>query len=149
MDAAKMVSTLKGISFGEIRLYEGEKSFYTDLNGAMIRLVRSLPSSVQADALLRIMADSRIEVGEDFNIFRNYYVPSWSVIYHVNSAAEAHSFTAEEINMAPTAQAMAMFLHSLDDHLCDDEMETTHLLLLVRSQAWCFMREAMRGLALS
>jgi hypothetical protein len=37
---------------------------------------------------------------------------------------------------------MAMFLHRLDDHLDDGEVPATHLVLLLRSEAWRLMIEA-------
>ena len=42
---------------------------------------------------------------------------------------------------------MALLLHSLDDHLNDNEMPVTHLTLLIRSQSWMIMNNALKQLA--
>jgi hypothetical protein len=42
---------------------------------------------------------------------------------------------------------MAMFLHSLDDHLTDSQLTVTPLSLLLRSQAWTIMNRAFCNLA--
>jgi len=40
-------------------------------------------------------------------------------------------------------QAMAMLLHSLDDHLVDGDVPLSHMTLLIRSQAWLRMNECI------
>jgi hypothetical protein len=42
---------------------------------------------------------------------------------------------------------MTLFLHALDDHLNDSEIPTTHLSLLLRSQSWRIMNDALYSLA--
>ena len=42
---------------------------------------------------------------------------------------------------------MAMFLHSLDDHLTDGQVPVSPLTLLLRTQAWTIMDRAFRTLA--
>ena len=42
---------------------------------------------------------------------------------------------------------MAMFLHSLDDHLTDGQVSVSPLTLLLRSQAWTIMHRAFSNLA--
>jgi hypothetical protein len=42
---------------------------------------------------------------------------------------------------------MAMFLHSLDDHLTDGQVAVSPLTLLLRSHAWMIMNRAFRNLA--
>jgi hypothetical protein len=130
------------INFGAVAPLGEELSFCNELNGAMLELVRSLPPSVQTGALLSLMRYSRLSPGEPLDFFRYYPVPSWSVIFHV-SAAGKNPLSAVEAGQALQAQAMAMFLHSLDDHLVDGELEPDHVLLLLRSQAWSLMLESM------
>ncbi len=42
---------------------------------------------------------------------------------------------------------MAMILHSLDDHINDGELPASHLTLLLRSQAWMKMINALKNLS--
>ena len=51
--------------------------------------------------------------------------------------------TAADRSNARTAHAMALFLHLLDDHLNDGQLPASHLLLLLRSQAWWRMKTAL------
>jgi hypothetical protein len=43
---------------------------------------------------------------------------------------------------------MAMFLHVLDDHLMDFQVEISHLTLLLRSHAWLLLNRSLSNLAL-
>jgi hypothetical protein len=52
-----------------------------------------------------------------------------------------------DLTSAITAQSMAMFLHSLDDHLFDGQVSVSPLTLLLRSQAWTIMNLAFGNLA--
>jgi len=52
-----------------------------------------------------------------------------------------------DVANAVTAQSMAMFLHSLDDHLTDRQVPVSPLTLLLRTQAWTIMDRAFRTLA--
>ena len=45
-----------------------------------------------------------------------------------------------------TAHAMAMTLHSMDDHMNDKEIPACHLTLLLRSQSWMRMNKALETL---
>jgi hypothetical protein len=133
---------LGDINFGAVAPVEEKLSFYNELNGSMVELVRSLPPSVHTGAMLSLMRYSRLSPGEPLDFFRRYPAPSWSVIFHVSSAGKQR-LSAVEAGQALQAQAMAMFLHSLDDHLVDGELDPDHVLLLLRSQAWSLMLESM------
>ena len=146
-DTGSLISIMKGISFGAVELTPEEISFYSRLNGSILELVRSLPDSVQGQGLMRIMGYCRLVPGQDLDFFRNYHVPSWSAVLHLLRGHNASPPESGMVRAAVAGQAMAMFLHSLDDHLCDSEMETTHLILLIRSQAWRLMVDSMKHMA--
>jgi hypothetical protein len=94
------------------------------------------------------MRYSRISFGPEPNFFRNYYAPTWSIIYWlIQSCPSDKGLEQKDIKNAITAHAMAMSLHSLDDHLSDGEMTVTHLALLLRSQLWMIMNNALNSLA--
>ena len=94
------------------------------------------------------MRYSRISFDEKLNFFKYYYVPAWSIIYWlIQFCPDDKKLEHEDIKNAITAHSMAMFLHSLDDHLNDSELPVTHLILLLRSQAWLIMNAALSRLA--
>jgi hypothetical protein len=144
----KLLTSCSEIDFGVVNLSEGEIEFYHRLNHEIILLCKSLPESTQTEAIIFSMRYSGLSFGDELNFFRNYYVPSWSIIYWLtNSFPNDKKLTEKDIKNAITAHSMAMCLHSLDDHLSDGEMPVTHLNLLLRSQSWMIMNNAFKLLA--
>lgn len=136
------------MDFGAVHLSDREKDFYKEFNSEIISLCDSLPESAQTDALLFFMTYSGISFGQELDFFKNYYVPSWSVIYWLTQ----HFFGKEvlsqgDIKNAMTAHSMAMILHSLDDHINDGQLPASHLTLLLRSQAWMIMINSLKNLS--
>jgi len=143
-----LLSSCSEIDFGAVTLSDGEKEFCSELNNEIILLCKSLPESTQTDALLFFMRYSGTSFGEEFNFFRNYYVPAWSIIcWLIQSGPDDKGLEQKDTKNAKTAHSMAMFLHSLDDHLNDHEISVTHLALLLRSQSWMIMNNAINSLA--
>lgn len=135
------------IHFGAVDLSDEEKKFCTEWNREIISLCKSLPESTQTDALLFLMRYSRASF-EDLNLFRMYYVPAWSIIYWlIKSCPNPGKLSHQDVKNAKAAHFMAMFLHALDDHLNDHQIPVTHLALLLRSQAWVLMNNAIRSLS--
>jgi len=127
---------LTSVNFGQPSFNEYTASFYTLINDAIIKLVRSLPRSVQTSAMIFFMNHAGIEPGQPMDFFRNYYSPIWSSIPHIiqkNKGAIVHD---EFIYNAAIAHSMIMILHSLDDHISDGQIIPDHLTLLIRSQGW-------------
>jgi hypothetical protein len=73
----------------------------------------------------------------------------WSILYWLSRdfIPRKKRLKQADITNAVTAQSMAMFLHSLDDHLTDGQVSVSHLTLLIRSQAWTIMKRAFCNLA--
>ncbi len=143
-----MLGVCSKINFGSVDLSTGEREFYEGFNREIISLCDSLPESVQFDALLFFMSYSGLTIGYKYDFFKNYYVPSWSILYWlIHFDGENGRLTKEDIKNSKTAHSMAMKLHSLDDHICDKEIPVSHLTLLLRSQAWMIMNNAFSGLA--
>lgn len=129
--------------FGDISLAESQEAFYRKLNNTILYLCKSLPSSTQDDAMLYFMRYSGLSFDEDFKFFKNYYTPAWSIIYWlIESCPDEKRLSDVEVEKAIIGHAMAMTLHSLDDHLNDGEIPMSHLSLLLRSQAWMLMNKA-------
>ena len=143
-----LLSYYSEIDFGAVNLSDSEKEFYTELNNQIILLCKSLPESTQDDALIFSMRYSGLSFGDALDFFKNYYTPAWSIIYWLIQTCPADKkLTERNIEKAITGHAMAMNLHSLDDHLNDGELPSTHLILLLRSQSWMIMKTAFDCLA--
>ncbi|MCK4822667.1 hypothetical protein KA005_43290, partial [bacterium] len=76
-----LLSYCSEIDFGAVNLSDREKEFYKELNNEIISLCESLPESTRPDALVFFMRYSRISFGPEHDFFRNYYAPTWSIIY--------------------------------------------------------------------
>ena len=135
--ARTLIDRCASIRFGDLPAGEGA-DFYSRLNGQVTSLCRSLPREAQAEALIFLMEYSRIRVGEPLDFFRFYYRPAWSILHCLIGGR-----SDEEVDMALGAQAMAMLLHSLDDHLVDGDVPVSHLALMIRGQAWLRMNECV------
>jgi len=143
-----LLSSCSAINFGMIDISREEKEFYNDLNNEIMLLCKSLPESAQTDALLFLMDYSKISFGEDLDFFKRYYIPAWSILYWlIHRCRGAGGLGQIDIRNAKTAHSMAMFLHSLDDHLNDNELPASHVALLLRSQSWMIMNHALGTLA--
>jgi hypothetical protein len=69
------------------------------------------------------------------------------IYWLIQSRPDDTGLAQRDREKARTAHAMAMFLHSLDDHINDKELAATHLTLLLRSQSWMIMHNALSSLA--
>jgi hypothetical protein len=139
----------KTMDFGKVELSKMESAFYRRFSNEILSLCRSLPESIQTDAMLFLMQYSGIKLGDELDFFANYYSPMWSILYWLShdSISTSKRLTGKDIANAVTAQSMAMSLHSLDDHLTDGQVSVSHLSLLLRSQAWTIMNRAFCNLA--
>jgi hypothetical protein len=138
----------KNIRFGAVTLNRDEEFIYQRLNQQMIHLCRSMPESAQTSVMLFMMRYAGIAPGEPMAFFRNYPAPVWSIIHHVSEKGKAsRDLSPDEYEHAVRAHSMAMYLHSLDDHLNDGDIPTSHLMLLMRSQAWMIMNASISRFA--
>lgn len=147
--SAKSINSIaESLVFGEVILSETEKDIYEILNSKFILLCRSLPEFMQNPAMFFLLDYFRIRVGEPVDFMYYYYKPLWTIIYRITeSGTRAHELTNSELDTAMLGEAMSLFLHSLDDHLNDGEIPSSHLMLLLRSQAWLLLNNAIAGFA--
>ena len=145
--SSTIFSRCASIDFGSINPAPGQKEFYGRLNDTVTELVRSLPRSMQAGAMIFVMTCAGLRLGDGLDFFRNYYPPIWSCLFWLAKAGDDNSLPPELVCHGVRAHAMAMMLHSLDDHLNDGEVPATHLALLLRSQAWKLLHESLAPLA--
>ena len=144
---ATWLTECSGIDFGEVSLTEEQKSFCNQWSDETILLYKTLPESMQADAILFFAKYAKTSFTE-FNLFRMYYAPAWSIIYWlIHSDSDGNRLQQQSIQHAKTAHFMAMLLHALDDHLTDHQVPVTHFTLLLRSQSWKMMNDALSSLA--
>jgi len=126
-------SPLSRIYFGQVTLTPAVAALRQRLDRCLQAVCAELPLPLVAAAgeLLasygRRAADSP---SAEPSFFRHYYSPLWSWI-HWATAAERDPDQA-----VVAGQAMAMFLHLLDDHLCDRQLACSPLLLQLRTAAW-------------
>ena len=137
------------MDFGKGKLSKMESTFYRRFSNEILSLCRSLPESAQTDSMLFLMQYSGVNLGDELDFFANYYPPAWSILYWLSHdhTLPTKRLKKGDVTNAVTAQSMAMFLHSLDDHLTDSQISVSPLTLLLRSQAWTIMNRAFCNLA--
>ena len=135
--------------FGKITLSKMERNFYRRFSNEIVSFCRSLPKSAQTDSIRFLMKYAGINLGDELDFFAGYYPPTWSILYWLshNRTLPTKRLKKGDVANAVTAQSMAMFLHSLDDHLTDSQVSVSPLTLLLRSQAWTIMNRAFCNLA--
>lgn len=139
-----MLQGLKIPDFGKIHLSEMEEAFYQRFNREMVSLCRCMPESVQSDSIVFLTCYSGTRPGQKIDFFANYYPPTWSIIFWLSNGTFFDSKPSSEayILNAVKAQSMAMFIHSLDDHLTDQQIAVSLLTLLLRTEAWAIMNRS-------
>ena len=139
----------ENIDFGKAKLSKTENTFYRRFSKGILSLCRSLPESAQTDAMLFLMKYSGLNLGDELDFFSNFHPPAWSILYWLSHECSlpAKRLKKRDVSSAVTAQSMAMFLHSLDDHLTDRQVPVSPLTLLLRTQAWTIMDRAFHTLA--
>lgn len=146
--ASSILTYCSSIDFGKVALAREEKSFYGLLNDGILRIIKSLPSSMQTDALLCLTNHLKLPIKKDIEFFAGFYPPTWSILYWLwRSFSNQKIFPPNEMRIYCSVHAAAMLLHLLDDHLTDGEMQVTHLALLIRSQLWLFLNRALADLS--
>jgi hypothetical protein len=140
---------VKNTDFGKNPLSERQAAFYQRFNSEILSLCRSMPESVQTDSLLFLMRYSGLRPGEIPDFFANYYPPIWSIIFWLGNRhpTSGHLLAHQAISSAVKAQSMAMFLHSLDDHMIDQQISASLVTLQLRTQAWMIMDNAFCDLS--
>lgn len=137
------------MDFGAVALSDDQKQFYRRLNETNVTLCAALPGTTQEKALAFLRGYSGLKDDRDSDFYRHYYAPSWTILNWLvhHDRLEGSRLTGQDISDAVSAHAMAMNLHSMDDHLNDGQMPANHLTLLLRSQSWMVMNEAFGRLA--
>jgi len=145
---ADWLSFCSSIDFGAVNLCREEEAFRGGLNREMLSLCESLPECTRTEAVLFLMAYLHAPFSEGLNFVNYFYAPAWSILYWLHRSRPPNRRPyLRYLKDAKAGHTMAMFLHAFDDHLADDQLATTHLALLMRSQAWLIMSGAFERLA--
>ncbi|BAZ41577.1 hypothetical protein NIES4101_75430 [Calothrix sp. NIES-4101] len=140
------VKECKLANFGHIALDEPQTAILASMNRQMIILCRSLPTSLQDAAVAAIQRYyTGFEVANLLTFFTKFYAPSWSLIHWMQQANPV--LQTLDIENAFSGQAMAYFLHMLDDHLADGKIPTSHLFLHLHTSAWTKFHHAAKTLS--
>lgn len=135
------------IEFGRIESSKAQSEFYADLNNEIVLVIKSLPASVQTRVLLGLMNHLGLSTRNGTDFFKGFYTPIWSILYWLLVSFPGNpKLPAAALSNIKTVHACVMLLHLLDDHLNDGEIPPTHLMLLLRSQVWMFMNQALKTL---
>ncbi|MBL0716119.1 MAG: hypothetical protein JJV98_20735 [Desulfosarcina sp.] len=135
------------IDFGKFTPSNREKAFYDQLNMEIMRIIKSLPASIQTGALLELIKHLKLPIERKIDFFKGFYPPAWSILYWLLVSFSGNSIlSGDDLKNYNTVHASAMLLHLIDDHLTDKEMPVTHLAILLRSQLWMFMNQALKAL---
>jgi hypothetical protein len=139
----------ENIDFGKGELSKRESIFYRRFSNEILSLCRSLPESVRTESIFFLTEYFGVNLRDGLDFFSHYYPPSWSILYWLSRGypLAAKRLKERDVTSAVTAQSMAMFLHSLDDHLADRQVSVSPLILLLRSQARTIMNRAFGNLA--
>lgn len=122
------------MEFGKIELNQDEERLYDVLNQEIINIGKRLPEPLRNLGGIFLMEYGGWMPGESFDFFANYYPPSYTILYWIKHYNPKMNETVYFLSVR--VQALAMFLHSLDDHLCDSQLSTDILKLHLRTEAW-------------
>ena len=131
------------LRFAALPLDNGEERVLHALNQELLETVRRLPPALHTEATLLLM---RLSGGpREFNYFRLYYAPAWTVLLTLRDTNQRLSDAQFEAGVV--AQALAMFLHLFDDHLTDGQLPINHLTLQLRTEAWTRFESSVERLS--
>ncbi|MES2949267.1 MAG: hypothetical protein V4858_12075 [Pseudomonadota bacterium] len=136
------VSSFNALAFGVPALPDALLALRRDLQSRLHGTLQYLPHAMRLEAQGMVQAYS----GHPEEFYRLFYQPVWSFLHWVMANATP-TIPASAIDDARTAQALGLFLHLWDDHLCDGQLATTQLSLQVRTDAWSAYIGAARRLA--
>lgn len=132
--------------FGPVSLTADQTLWLDSLNATLPQLCRRMPAALQDAALLSIQQHfTNFQLQHLLRFFTKFYPPTWTIVYWLSQSDP--STAPEEIATMLRGQAMAMFLHMLDDHLVDGQIPLDNLLLQLRTEAWTLYAQATADLA--
>ncbi len=140
------LSALDSLTFGEVPLATDHRPLKDWLDRRVPAFCGRMPAAVRDSALLAVQAHlTRYRVCHVAAFYDKYYPPAWTVIPFL--AGSRGGVNTGQMHDALSAQAAAMFLHLLDDHLTDGDIPVDNLFLQLRTEVWGEFRDALGRLA--
>jgi hypothetical protein len=140
------LSALESLAFGEVRLAAEHQPLRNWLNRRVPAFCDRMPTGLRDSALLAVQAHlTRYRACHVAAFYDKYYPPAWTVIPFLASSRDG--VDPSQVHDALGAQAAAMFLHLLDDHLTDGDIPVDNLFLQLRTEVWGEFRDALGRLA--
>lgn len=140
------LSALNSLAFGEVRLAAEHQPLRVWLNRRVLAFCDRMPAALRDSALLAVQAHlTRYQACHVATFYDKYYPPAWTVIPFL--AGSRSGVAPGQVHDALSAQAAAMFLHLLDDHLTDGDIPVDNLFLQLRTEVWDEFRNALGRLA--
>src|ERR1700686_5092420 len=127
----KVHTEFNSIDFGVIEPVAEVARLQGELNRILADSVANLPEPLAQEAHSILNSYS----GRNGDFFSLFYVLIWSFL-HWSAASMSIAGKAEILLTTRTAQAMSLFLHLWDDHLCDGQLSIDILRLQLRTLAW-------------
>jgi hypothetical protein len=129
------------VRFGRIRLLPKQQVVLRQMNRWVTELCRRVPAPLRDQAALAVQRRlTRSRTNGLANFFDQYYPPAWTVLYWLAEGARSE-LVQTLLVPAVKAQAAALFLHQIDDHIVDGQIPIDHLILQLRTQAWMSFQE--------
>jgi len=116
----------------EVERSNEESSLYSELNLAMFKSIKQLPLSLQETVTLFLLEYSGIALSPN-EFFQKYPKAVWVIL---NDLINKYKYNDTIYKMSVQAQSMSLFIHSLDDHLCDGQIPLDLAKLHLRTTVW-------------
>lgn len=137
---------LNSLTFGEVQLAAEHQPLRAWLNRRVPAFCDRMPAALRDSALLAVQAHvTRYRACHVAAFYDKYYPPAWTVIPFL--ASSRGGVDPGQVHDALGAQAAAMFLHLLDNHLTDGDIPVDNLFLQLRTEVWGEFRDTLGRLA--
>jgi len=96
-----------------------------------------VPKSIQSEIFFFIHKYINIDDQSKFDFLQHFKKPTWTVVHHLCNKHISNNTDKDLIfTHALYAQGLSLFLHTLDDHLCDGDLPIDHVMLIFRNAVW-------------
>ncbi|TGK08596.1 hypothetical protein EHO60_14670 [Leptospira fletcheri] len=127
---------MRRLDFGNFEESREEAEFHKLLNEAVLNLCYELPPAIRSETLHFLYKYSDSTTDSGFDYFKKYYSPCYTILYWINENAQSLDWDDPLLELLIQSHSSALLLYSLDDHLVDQSLKTTHSLLQLRTQTW-------------
>ena len=119
------------LRFGEVNLNPEVAALRLEFERRLSNVLALLPGPLWRECLGAVDGYG----GGGGKFYHLFYPPVWSFLYWIPAVAR-RPIDPAMLSHATTAQALALFLHLWDDHLCDGQLPLDMARLQARCEAW-------------